>query len=74
MWITNFRFNIQNLLPGKKYPYEAISVHGTPEIINSDQGSQFTSDIYTDCLKSHEIRISMDGRGRAIDNIFIERL
>jgi putative transposase len=53
---------------------EAISVHGTPEIINSDQGSQFTSDIYTDCLKRHEIRISMDGRGRAIDNIFIERL
>jgi putative transposase len=53
---------------------EAISVHGTPEIINSDQGSQFTSDIYTDCLRNHEIRISMDGRGRAIDNIFIERL
>ncbi len=53
---------------------EAISIHGKPEIINSDQGSQFTSSVYLDCLKKHEIRISMDGKGRAIDNIFIERL
>lgn len=53
---------------------QAIATHGVPEIINSDQGSQFTSDIYLNCLKKHDIRISMDGKGRAIDNIFIERL
>jgi putative transposase len=52
----------------------AIEVHGKPEIINSDQGSQFTSDVYITLLKDNEIQISMDGKGRAIDNIFIERL
>ena len=45
-----------------------------PEIFNSDQGSQFTSDGFTNCLKDHGIRISMDGRGRFLDNIFVERL
>lgn len=53
---------------------DAISVYGKPEIMNSDQGSQFTSDIYTEFLNKSEIKISMDGKGRAIDNIFIERL
>jgi putative transposase len=53
---------------------EAIKTHGKPEIINSDQGSQFTSLEYVELLKSNEILISMDGKGRAIDNIFIERL
>jgi putative transposase len=53
---------------------EAFVRHGKPEIINSDQGVQFTSDIYVDLLKSNEIQISMDGKGRALDNIFIERL
>lgn len=55
---------------------EAINMHGKPEIINSDQGSQFTSDEYINLLTSEEmnIKISMDGKGRAIDNIFIERL
>lgn len=53
---------------------EAIGLHGKPEIMNSDQGSQFTSEVYTELLKDNEIRISMDGKGRAIDNIFIERL
>jgi len=53
---------------------QAIALHGKPDIINSDQGSQFTSDAWIDCLKSHDIKISMDGRGRAIDNVFIERL
>lgn len=53
---------------------EAIEQHGKPRIINSDQGSQFTSHEYTDFLKSKEIQISMDGKGRCIDNIFIERL
>lgn len=53
---------------------QAISTYGKPQIINSDQGSQFTSEIYIECLKKHDIQISMDGKGRAIDNIFIERL
>ena len=47
---------------------------GRPEIFNTDQGVQFTSSHFTDCLENAEIRISMDGRGRAFDNIFIERL
>ena len=45
-----------------------------PQICNSDQGSQFTSPQYTQLLLAHEVRISMDGRGRALDNIFTERL
>jgi putative transposase len=45
-----------------------------PEIFNSDQGSQFTSKAFTGCLKAAEVKISMDGRGRYLDNIFIERL
>jgi putative transposase len=53
---------------------EALLRHGKPEIINSDQGSQFTSDIYIELLKNEGIQISMDGKGRALDNIFIERL
>ena len=53
---------------------EAIRRYGTPEIFNTDQGSQFTSDDFTGVLKDHGIAISMDGRGRALDNIFIERL
>lgn len=52
----------------------AISNYGKPEIINSDQGSQFTSDEYVDYVKSLEtVKISMDGKGRAIGNVFIER-
>jgi putative transposase len=47
---------------------------GKPEIFNTDQGSQFTSDAFTGRLKQADIAISMDGRGRALDNIFIERL
>ena len=45
-----------------------------PEIFNTDQGSQFTSQAFTGILQDHEIAISMDGRGRALDNVFIERL
>lgn len=52
---------------------EAIERYGVPEIFNSDQGCQFTSLEFTGILKSHNIQISMDGRGRAIDNIYIER-
>lgn len=47
---------------------------GRPEIFNTDQGSQFTSQAFISVLQDHEIAISMDGRGRAIDNVFIERL
>jgi len=53
---------------------QAIQTNGEPEIINSDQGSQFTSDLYVNLLKNKGIAISMDSKGRAIDNIFIERL
>lgn len=47
---------------------------GKPEIFNTDQGVQFTAHAFTECLAKTDIRISMDGRGRALDNIFIERL
>jgi putative transposase len=47
--------------------------HGKPEIFNTDQGSQFTSLAFTSILKEHQVAISMDGRGRALDNVFIER-
>jgi putative transposase len=53
---------------------EAIANHGKPEIINSDQGSQFTCTEWIEYLTQEEIKISMDGKGRAIDNVFIERL
>jgi putative transposase len=53
---------------------EAIARCGKLEIINSDQGCQFTSDCYINLLKTNEIQISMDGKGRAVDNTFIERL
>jgi putative transposase len=53
---------------------EALSKYGKPEIFNTDQGSQFTSFDFTGVLKDAGIRISMDGRGRCMDNIFIERL
>jgi putative transposase len=52
---------------------EAIERYGKPEIINSDQGSQFTCHEWIEFLEKEEIKISMDGKGRAIDNIFIER-
>lgn len=52
---------------------EAIQRYGKPEIINSDQGSQFTCHEWIEFLEKEEIKISMDGKGRAIDNIFIER-
>lgn len=53
---------------------EALRTHGTPEVFNSDQGVQYTSEAFTGVLKGHEVKISMDGRGRALDNIFVERL
>ena len=53
---------------------EAISQHGVPEIFNTDQGAQFTSQEFTGLLKGHGIQISMDGTGRWRDNVFVERL
>ena len=53
---------------------EAIAQYGSPEIFNTDQGSQFTSDDFIAELKAADIRISMDGKGRWVDNVFVERL
>ncbi len=53
---------------------QAIKTYGTPEIFNTDQGAQFTSADFTGVLSQHGVTISMDGRGRALDNIFVERL
>ncbi len=53
---------------------EALEKYGAPEIFNTDQGSQFTSINFTNVLKEHGIQISMDGKGRWMDNVFIERL
>ena len=52
----------------------AVQIYGTPEICNTDQGCQFTAAAFTGVLTAHGIAISMDGRGRALDNIFVERL
>lgn len=53
---------------------EAIEKFGSPEIFNTDQGSQFTSEEFTSVLKDNGIKISMDGKGRWVDNVFVERL
>ncbi len=54
---------------------EAIGLHGKPQILNTDQGSQYTSERFTDfVVKDQKIKLSMDGKGRATDNVFIERL
>ncbi len=53
---------------------EALSRHGAPQIMNTDQGSQFTSEAFTSLLKKNNIRISMDGKGAWRDNVFVERL
>src|ERR1700674_1954993 len=53
---------------------EALAHHGRPEIFNTDQGSQFTSTVFTDVLLKADIAISMDGKGSWRDNVFVERL
>lgn len=53
---------------------EAIAIYGTPEIFNTDQGGQFTSNDFIEILRKNNIKISMDGKGRALDNVFVERL
>src|SRR2546430_17722332 len=55
-------------------PQEALARFGTPDIFNTDQGSQFTSADFTSVLMAAGGRISMDGRGRCMDNVFIERM
>ena len=52
----------------------ALARHGIPEIFNTDQGCQFTSTEFTGVLKAHGVKISMDGKGRCLDNVFVERL
>jgi len=52
----------------------AVRRHGAPDIFNTDQGSQYTGAAFTSVLKKHSVRISMDGKGRATDNIMVERL
>ena len=53
---------------------EAIHRYGAPEIFNTDQGAQFTSEAFTGALKAAEVKISMDGKGRWVDNVLVERL
>ena len=53
---------------------EALARYGTPEIFNTDQGAQFTAEDFTAVLLAHGVRVSMDGKGRWIDNVFVERL
>ena len=54
--------------------HDALHAYGRPDIFNTDQGAQFTSREFTSMLQEHQVAISMDGRGRALDNVFIERL
>jgi len=53
---------------------EALARYGSPDIFNTDQGAQFTSKAFTGVLKTHGVQISMDGKGRWLDNVFVERL
>src|SRR5690606_24886122 len=53
---------------------QAVEKYGNAEIINTDQGGQYTSDVFVERVKSHKMKLSMDGKGRATDNAFIERL
>ena len=53
---------------------EALATYGSPEIFNTDQGAQFTSEAFTGVLKEAGVEISMDGKGRWVDNVIVERL
>jgi putative transposase len=77
-WFSRYvlSWKLSNTLDGSfclEALHEALQ-YGTPEIFNTDQGVQFTAHAFTGALEDAEIRVSMDGRGRALDNIFIERL
>ena len=69
-------WRLSNTLDGRfcRDALEAALTQGKPEIFNTDQGAQFTANKFTSRLVDAEIRVSMDGRGRALDNVFIERL
>jgi putative transposase len=69
-WDVHNSLDARNTLSVLK---QAITEHGKPQIINSDQGSQFTCALWTEYVENAGIKISMDGKGRATDNIFIER-
>lgn len=69
-WILSNSLDAESSL---KVVREAVSIHGKPEILNSDQVCQFTCKAYVNYLEEEQIQISMDGRGRALDNIYIER-
>lgn len=76
-WYSRFvlAWLLSNTLDGA-FCLEAVQqalLHGAPTIFNTDQGSQFTAHAFTDCLIAASCQVSMDGRGRAFDNIFIER-
>jgi putative transposase len=77
-WLSRkvLSWRLSNTLDGR-FCIEALEdalAQSTPEIFNTDQGSQFTSSAFTGRLEQHGIAISMDGRGRALDNVFVERL
>ncbi len=77
-WYSRYvlAWQLSNTLEGH-FCLEALAqalIHGRPQIFNTDQGSQFTAQAFTDRLEKEGIRVSMDGRGRALDNVFIERL
>ena len=72
-WRKQFLANATKAFTGDQSD-EAINIYGTPEIFNTDQGSQFTSDDFIEVLTDNDIKISMDGKGRALDNVFVERL
>ena len=62
------------LEPGADFCVEALEDKGKPEVFNTDQGGQFTIEGFIGLLEQHGVRISMDGKGRYSDNIFVERL
>ncbi len=70
-WRVSITMDVQFCLEALE---EAVAVYGAPEIMNTDQGSQFTSQAFMGMLKEHGIRISMDGKGAWRDNVFVERL
>jgi putative transposase len=70
-WRVSITMDVQSCLDAVQ---EAIDQYGVPEIFNTEQGSQFTSLAFTELLKGHSIRISMDGKGSWRDNVFVERL
>jgi putative transposase len=74
-WVSRavLAWRLSNTL-GADFCVETLSRYGRPEIFNTDQGGQFASDDFTGTLKDHGIAISMDGKGRCMDNIFVERL